>query len=291
MVYIRAKKIKSDDYLYIVKSVWDSKKNTSRQEIVKYLGKASQVVIEDVPLEYRNDPKIVSALSAYDPDDVVKREKIIVKTKQLLYNELTNGNINSVLKIYNQYTAEFSIASFFDKIFKLVIQKTGKDWEENTIDNATQHVASNIAQTLMKIIIEQTSGAGNKKKILLCVPAGEEHHLGCDVLEIYLTTKGFKVYNISKPLTIEALLGFIQNNNPDIIFVSITLEDSILAGQRLVKKIKALTNIPILVGGFALQSKKHHKFEAKVISDVTLEELPRIIKTMGTQKHSMNILA
>ena len=43
MVYIRAKKVKSDQYLYLVKSVWDSEKNTSRQEIVKYLGKASEV--------------------------------------------------------------------------------------------------------------------------------------------------------------------------------------------------------------------------------------------------------
>jgi len=40
MVYIRAKKVKADQYLYLVKSVWDSKKSTSKQEIVKYLGKA-----------------------------------------------------------------------------------------------------------------------------------------------------------------------------------------------------------------------------------------------------------
>ena len=49
MVYIRAKKVKSDQYLYLVKSVWDSKKSTSKQEIVKYLGKASEVVKDDIP--------------------------------------------------------------------------------------------------------------------------------------------------------------------------------------------------------------------------------------------------
>jgi len=58
MVYIRAKKIKSDQYLYLVKSVWDAKKNTSKQEIVKYLGKSSDVVNDDLPIDYRNDPKI-----------------------------------------------------------------------------------------------------------------------------------------------------------------------------------------------------------------------------------------
>jgi len=49
MVYIRAKKVKSDQYLYLVKSIWDSKKSTSKQEIVKYLGKATEVVKDDIP--------------------------------------------------------------------------------------------------------------------------------------------------------------------------------------------------------------------------------------------------
>ena len=50
MVYIRAKKVKSDQYLYLVKSIWDSKRSTSKQEIVKYLGKASDVIKDDIPI-------------------------------------------------------------------------------------------------------------------------------------------------------------------------------------------------------------------------------------------------
>ena len=67
MVYIRAKKVKSDQYLYLVKSVWDSKRNTSKQEIVKYLGKASDVDKEDIPIDYRDDPKVLSVLSKFNP--------------------------------------------------------------------------------------------------------------------------------------------------------------------------------------------------------------------------------
>ena len=52
MVYIRFKKVKSEQYLYLVKSVWDSKKKTSKQEIIKYLGKASLVVKDDIPIEF-----------------------------------------------------------------------------------------------------------------------------------------------------------------------------------------------------------------------------------------------
>ncbi len=259
MVYLRAKKVKSDNYLYLVKSVWDSEKNTSRQEIVKYLGKASEISKDDIPIDYRNNPKILSALALHNPDDIEKREESTKKSEQLLYKKLTEGDIQSSVKIFEEYIKIFNSADFFDKILRPVMYKIGDDWANNKISIATEHVASNVAQALVKIIMDKVTGVVNKKKILLCVPVGEEHHLGCDVLETYLSIKGFKVYNMGTSIPTESILGFIENNKPDVILVSISLEDNILAGQRLVKKIKEQYSIPIFIGGFALQSKKNTK--------------------------------
>ena len=279
MVYIRAKKVKSDQYLYLVKSVWDSKKNTSKQEIIKYLGKASDVVKDDIPVDYRNDSKILSFLAKYNPKDIKKREDATKKSKQQLFRKLTQGDIHASLKIYEDYVKIFNTSDFFDKILKPVMYQIGDDWAKGRISIATEHVASNVAQSLVKIIMDKVTGNANKKKILICVPVGEEHHLGCDVLETFLSIKGFKVYNMGTSMPTESILSFINNNKPDIIFLSITLEDNILAGQRLVKRIKNDYDIPILVGGFALQGEKIPKFDAKVITNSSLEELPRIIRT------------
>ncbi len=279
MVYLRAKKVKSDNYLYLVKSVWDSKKNTSKQEIVKYLGKASEVVKDDIPIDYRDDPKILSVLALHNPDDIEKREESTKKSKQLLYKKLTDGDIHSSIKIYEEYIKIFSSADFFDKILRPVMYKIGDDWANNKISIATEHVASNVAQTLVKIIMDRVTGMVNKRKILVCVPVGEEHHLGCDVLETYLSIKGFKVYNMGTSMPTESILSFIESNKPDVILISITLEDNIPAGQRLVKKIKEQYNIPILIGGYALQSKKIPKFDATVISDIPLDEIQKILRT------------
>ena len=279
MVYIRAKKVKSDQYLYLVKSVWDSKKNTSKQEIVKYLGKASDVEKDDIPMDYRNDPKILSVLAKFNPKDIKKREDASKKSKQQLYKKLADGDIQSSLKIYEDYIKNFNPSDFFDKILKPVMYKIGDDWASGKISIATEHVASNIAQTLVKIIMDRVSGTASKSKILICVPLGEEHHLGCDVLETYLSIKGFKVYNIGTSMPTESILSFINTNKPDIVFLSITLEDNLAAGQRLVNRIKEQFDIPILVGGFALQSEKIPKFDAKVILDSSLEEIPKLIRT------------
>ena len=280
MVYLRAKKVKSDQYLYLVKSVWDSKRNTSKQEIVKYLGKAENILRDDIPLDYRNDPKILSGLAKYNPKDIKKREEASQRSKQQLFKKLTGGDIQSSLKIYEDYIKIFNISDFFDKILKPVMYKIGDDWVTGRISIATEHVASNMAQTLVKIIMDKVTGSASKKKILICVPLGEEHHLGCDVLETYLSIKGFKVYNMSTSMPSESILSFINYNKPNVVFLSITLEDNLSAGQRLVRKIKDEFNIPIFVGGFAMQAKKIPKFDATVIVDSSLEEIPKLLRTV-----------
>jgi methanogenic corrinoid protein MtbC1 len=278
MAYIRAKKVKSIQYLYLVKSVWDSKRNTSKQEIVKYLGKASDVIKEDIPIEYRDDPKILSALAAYNPKDIRKREDVTKKSKQQLYKKLTEGDIQDCVKIYHEYIKLFNTSDFFDRILKPVMYKIGEDWANDKISISTEHVASNIAQTLVKIIMDQVSVSGNKKKILICVPLGEEHHLGCDVLETFLSIKGFKVYNMGTSIPTESILSFIEYNNPDVVLISITLEDNFGAGKRLIKKVKDKYDIPILVGGNAFQTEEIPSFDAEVVGDVNLEEIPKILR-------------
>jgi methanogenic corrinoid protein MtbC1 len=278
MVYIRAKKVKSDQYLYLVKSVWNSKKKTSKQEIVKYLGKASKVVKDDIPIEFRTDSKILSILASYNPTDIQKREDATKKSREQLFKKLTDGNIEECIKIYKEYVQIFNISDFFDKILRPVMTKIGSDWANGKLAIATEHVASNIAQTLVKIILEQVSGRGNKKKILLCVPVGEEHHIGCDVLETYLTIKGFKVFNLGTSIPSDAITEFIDMKKPDIVLISITIQDNILAGQRLVKKIRNQSKIPILIGGYALQADKLPKFEGNIIGDARLDEIPKILR-------------
>jgi len=61
--------------------------------------------------------------------------------------------------------------------------------------------------------------------------------------------------------------------------VSITLQDNLKAGQRLVKKIKDNFKVPVVVGGFALEQEKIPKFDAEVFVNSTLNDLPKLIRT------------
>jgi MerR family transcriptional regulator, light-induced transcriptional regulator len=70
MAYIRVKKVKGLEYYYLVKSQWDPIRKVSNQHTIKYLGKAANVKINDVPFEYRNNPKILSTLAQIQKNDL-----------------------------------------------------------------------------------------------------------------------------------------------------------------------------------------------------------------------------
>lgn len=278
MVYIRAKVVKGERYLYLVRSVWNPKKSTSRQETVKYLGRASEVTKDDVPKEYRDDPKIITYLSSMDSSSLAEKEELMAKLRDQMYGDLIGGDFDAVKKMYDGYSQIHGTTSFFEKILTPVMYRIGDMWAANKIGIADEHVASNIANTLVKMINSGYSPVRNKKKIVICVPEGEEHTLGSNILEAHFASFGHRVYNLTPTEPNRSIVSFIQSLKPDSVLISITLQDSIKPGQRLVRKIAAAADVPIFVGGQAFKDGSNAKFDgARIVSGQNLRSLTRML--------------
>ena len=52
---------------------------------------------EDIPVEYRENPKVLSVLASHSPQDIKKREEASKKSRKQLYKKLTDGDINMYL--------------------------------------------------------------------------------------------------------------------------------------------------------------------------------------------------
>ena len=280
MVYIRKKNVKNVDYLYLVKSKWDKIHKTSRQETIKYLGAIDNVTQDDIPEEYRNNPKIQAFLLENTTKDREKREKIIEKLQLQIFTCLTEGDLIGAKKVYIGFINANSLDQFFEKILNPVMEKIGDMWSNGILSVATEHVASNIAHSLVKIILQEKKRKGSNGKIIITTPVGEEHNLGCGVVESYLATKGFTTFNLSPSTPAESVFNFMKSTSPDGVIVSITLSESIPAGQRLIKKIREFNKkIPIFVGGQAFNDRTKAKFDASIIdSNHSLIKLPQILK-------------
>lgn len=279
MVYLRTKTVKGEKYLYLVKSIWDSKKNTSKQETIKYLGKASEITKDDIPPDYRNDKKIIAYLSSIDTFSIEEKEELLTKLKTQLYRHLIKGDFDSTKQLYDTYSLASGIPSFFEKILTPVMYQIGDMWAKNRLGIADEHVASNIANTLVKMINSKYTDMPTKKKIVICVPEGEEHNLGANILETHLSSIGHRVYNLTPTEPHDSIVNFIGSTKPDSVIVSITLEDNIKPGQRLVKKIRDRFDVPVYVGGQAIKDDQVRFENAQIIRDTSLKNIAKIITT------------
>ena len=228
MVFLRKKKVKGYEYLYLVKSTWDKKRKTSRQETIKYLGEKSAVSRDDIPEEYREDAKINSFLLQNTSKDRKKYEQLIGQLRDKLFTSLTDGNLKETMNVYTSFVSNNSLDKFYEKVMTPVMTKIGHLWSNGELSIATEHVASNIAHSLVKVIADENrKGKKDKGKIALTTPVGEDHNLGCNVLDSFLVSKGFITFNLSPSTPAESLIEFIKTAKPDALIVSITLKDNI----------------------------------------------------------------
>ena len=255
MVFIRDKKIKGHSYAYIVKNIWNNKNGKVRQEIVKYLGRSNKVVIEDIPIEYQKDPNIISFIARHSTDV----EKMELTMKEELLDLLIRNDMKSLVDTYERYSQFYGLVKFYERLLAPVMHNVGELWATGKLNVASEHICSNSAHTLVKLINERISMNTKENrispKILICTPEGEYHSLGCMIIESYLKSKGYSVSNIAPSVPSDSVIAFASKYEPDLIMISITLADNIGAANKLINKIleSKLRVTHILVGGIGIE--------------------------------------
>lgn len=268
----------------------------SNQHVVKYLGKASNVTINDIPLEYRTSPKILSILASKTKEQY-KKSLIIKELKNQVFEYLKNGNIPNILEVVEKYERQTSLSEFYDDILKPVMYEIGYLWQQNKLDIATEHVCSNIANKAIHIINKTHRQQNKKGSILLCTPEGEIHNIACHIIESVLLENGFRVHNISPSVPTDSIITYLSDTSPSLVLISITLSDNMGSAIRLTKKIADFFDIPIILGGIAINNSSEDKKRniesispnVKVITSSTLDKLLQTVKVLINNNYKRKI--
>ncbi|MDC4230508.1 MAG: cobalamin B12-binding domain-containing protein [Nitrosopumilus sp.] len=256
---MRTKSIRGQKYLYLVESQWDSKKKTSKQNIIKYLGIESNVSLTDVPENYQNSKNIIDYFTNQKYFQPTVQNEITEKLQKDLLVLFQNGHhvqANSALQSYEKI---YGFESFLTNVLTPLIQQIESLGTSKKIDLGTQTTCYNTIQDLMNLILENSDAELKKKKILICVPYGEQHTLGTKVLESQLASKGNTVYNLAPFTPASSILESIELNKPDCIFVSVTLDENMISANRMIQKINDQYNIPIIIGGQAVKNNSENE--------------------------------
>jgi methanogenic corrinoid protein MtbC1 len=259
MAYIRIKQVKNIGYAYLVESKWNKEKHTSQQIIKQYLGPLSQININKIPKEYRSESSIIKFLAKRNLN-FENSTKLNESLQANLMEKLKSYEIKDLIKIYHDYTKSvYTSLDFYEKILIPILYKIGDQWENGEIDVATEHVCSNAVNTLIDLINQNntkkiSNGYRDTKSLVLCTPEGELHSIGCKIIESLLLEKGYEVYNITSPLPTNSIESYLDNINPSLVLISITLEENINSGMRLLQEIRKSLQISVIVGGNAIKS-------------------------------------
>ena len=296
MVFIRVKKVKGFDYYYLVKSQWDSKRKISMQHTIKYLGKATDVTIDSIPPEYKNNPRILSLLASVTQEH---ENKVVVTTalKKRVFDALKNGDIEKIADVAGKYKEQASLAEFYDDILRPVLYDVGYLWQENKLDIGMEHVCSNTANKTIHMITDSIKPNDKMENIIICTPDGELHNIACNIIESLLFEKGFRVINVSPSIPTDSMINYIDETKPFMILISVTLKDNIGSAVRLIKKISTIFNIPILVGGLAINHSsdiERKNIEAispyvRIIVNSPLTAIVKTIKGIAKSNNTRNI--
>ena len=278
MVFVRSKIVKNESYSYLVESKWDSKGKTSRQQTVKYLGKTSDVTLEDITSEYRNEPSIVSFVSSAQRFDMKKREKYLMKTQENMRKFLLAGDLKNVISIYTDFVKQSSVTNFYDIILRPAMYQIGELWDAKKLDVGDEHIASNTAMHLIENIGTKPKARSKGKTILICTPDGEYHAIPCFMMETYFSLNGYDVINLAPSAPSNSIMNHISEKKPDLILISVTLKDHIKSCDRLIKSLKKF-KVPIVIGGQALQDGNPFH-DVTVMKTSSLSELSKTIKGM-----------
>ena len=278
MAYLRVKSIRGQKYLYLVKSAWDAKKKTSKQSIIKYLGIESNVSINDIPADYRDSKKITDYFMNQKYFQPTVQNEITQKLQNDLLSSFKNGDYIEANFLLESYENIYGFESFLNQVLMPLIDEIESLGYSRKIDLGTQTTCYNAIQDLLNHILESNTTKLTKKKILICVPYGEQHTLGTKVLESHLLSKGNTVYNLSPFTPVSSIMESIEYNNPDCIFVSVTLDENILSAQRMIQKINDKYKIKIIVGGQAVKTDSQN-WNASIGQNLSISKLLKIIQS------------
>ena len=251
MVFLRHKIVKGNSYTYLVENKWNSEKKIPIQKTIKYLGKTSNIILSDIPYEYRNSSSVVTFLGSNKNNDLANREKYIKKIKKNFFDLLIHGEIDEVYRIYKEFTKDNTLSTFYQNILRPVLYTIGDMWDSKKLDVGDEHIASNTVLRLLEIIKKEMRPRITKEKtILICTPYSENHIIPCLMLETFLSIRGYEIINLAPSVPMISILNQIQSKKPDLVLISITLVDHLQSAKRMIDKIKK-TKTPILVGGQA----------------------------------------
>jgi hemerythrin-like metal-binding protein len=146
-----------------------------------------------------------------------------------------------------------SFENLYVDLFQRAMYHTGELWMKNKISVATEHLVTAITLSMMTLVhpLLLDSPRNGKKAVVTCV-GGELHQIGGKMVSDMFELHGWDSYFLGANTPAEGLLELIEEKQPEVLCLSVSLSDHISQFKETVEKTRTrFPDLNILAGGQA----------------------------------------
>jgi hemerythrin-like metal-binding protein len=146
-----------------------------------------------------------------------------------------------------------SFENLYVGLFQRAMYHTGELWMKNKISVATEHLVTAITLSMMTLVhpLLLDSSRNGKTAVVTCV-GGELHQVGGKMVSDMFELHGWDSYFLGGNTPVEGLLELIEEKQPEVLCLSVTLSSHIGQFKETVEKTRSrFPDLNILAGGQA----------------------------------------
>lgn len=171
---------------------------------------------------------------------------------------LLNGDKETAITIALSFIKNnMDLRMFYKEIVLRSLIEIGVLWEKGIVDVWKEHFIIEITLDIMKLLKHKFVQKNRKNKsILALTPGPEMHSIGlrmvCDLFDI----EGWNTIFLGSNVPTESVFSAIEEKNPDVVAISVTMSYHIESAALLIDAIKQvyINDCPlIIIGGSALK--------------------------------------
>ncbi len=155
--------------------------------------------------------------------------------------------------VQNLLDSDIDIKQLYTDLFQRSLYQVGQMWERNQISVAREHLATAITESALNLVYPTlfADSQVGKKAIISC-SANEFHQIGGKMVADILEINGWDGYFLGANTPIGELLAFIDEIQPDMVGLSLSIYFNLPALKSTIAAIQAeFSNMDILIGGQA----------------------------------------
>ena len=152
--------------------------------------------------------------------------------------------------------AGIPLSNIYVEILAESMRRVGDLWHKGEITVDTEHYCTSVTQMAMAQMYPLLFEGERKNKVLLCAcPGTELHEMGARMVADLFEQDGWDSIYLGAAVPEDALLDAIEANRPDLVALSVTMPQHLVACREMVESIRtAFPQQTIAVGGKAFES-------------------------------------